>query len=111
MGLSFLQFAGGNPGAINCLLGLIHNPDILIASTGLIIMPKLEKCHIVGTDLYVLWSDICNKDYSLMAHLCQRVPDDELKDACSKQDYSGRILLKKYVDEYQALNSNTDDIT
>lgn len=30
----------------------------------------------------------------------QTVPDDILVDACNRQDYSGRKLVKKYVDTF-----------
>jgi len=87
-----IKFAKGNPGAATCLLGLLELPVV-----GIIIFPILEKNEIFGTDLYVFWSDICYKDYFKMAELCESVPGDLLKEACSKQDYSGRQLLRDYL--------------
>lgn len=87
-----MDMSQGNPGALNCLMGLITNQLI----PALIILPKLEKLGIKGTDIYVFWSDLCNKDYDLMVKLCNNCPDNILKDACSRQDYSGRELVKNY---------------
>ena len=84
----------GNPGALTCLMGLMNDDNIIFS---LPIMLKLMKCNIVGTDIYVLWSDLANKDYTIMAKLCKDVPDDILIDACSRQDYSGRELIKEYL--------------
>lgn len=88
-----MKFSKGNPGAMTCLMGLIT--EALIPA--LTILPKIEKLEIYGTDLYVFWSDLCNKDYDLMVKLCKDCPDDILKDACSRQDYSGRELVKPYL--------------
>ena len=60
-------------------------------------MAKIEICRIKGTDLYVLWSDLCDKDYGDVHLLCISCPDEILIDACSRQDYSGRKLVEKYL--------------
>lgn len=94
--MTILQLAKGNPGALSCLLGMRNlNPF-----QGLVILDVVENLNIVGSDLYVLWSDLCNKDYNLMAHLCIEVPGHILKDASSRQDYSGIELLKQYILEF-----------
>ena len=91
-----IEMSEGNPGALTCLMGFLAK-DIKIAIAGLTILPKLKDLDITGTDIYVFWSDLCNKDYTLMADLCNKVPDDILKKACSKQDYSGREMIKPYL--------------
>ena len=91
-----LQLSAGNPGAMDFLLKLTLG-DIADNIAGLTILPKIEKCNIKGTDIYVLYSDLCNKDIQLVAKLCKNCPDDVLKDACSRQDYSGRELIKQYI--------------
>ena len=88
-----LKLSDGNPGAITCLVGLVSNNPI----AGLDILPVIKEYGIKGTDLYVLWSDLCNKDYSLMQKLCKECPKEILIDACSRQDYSGRELVKEYL--------------
>lgn len=90
-----ISMSKGNPGAMNCLIGMMTG-DIMNSVHGLTILPKIEKCKIEGTDLYVLWSDLCDKDYKKMAELCKNCPDDILIDACSRQDYSGIELVKEY---------------
>lgn len=88
------KWAQGNPGAFVCLMGLLKYEDLVAQ---VVIILKIKKLEIFGTDLYVLWSDISNKDYALMAYLCENVPENVLKDASSRQDYSGIELCKPYI--------------
>lgn len=92
-----LKLAAGNPGAMTFLMQFFTGP-VENAAYGISIIPKVEKCGIVGTDLYVLWSDLCGKDISKVATLCKNTPDAVLIDACSRQDYSGRDLVKQYFE-------------
>ena len=91
-----LLLAEGNPGAMNCLMGMLKG-DMQNSIYGLTIIPKIKELAIFGTDLYVFWSDLCNKDYGVMASMCEICPDDILKEACSRQDYSGRKLIQPYL--------------
>lgn len=91
-----IAIAKGNHGALNCIMGIIEG-SISNSVAGLTIIPAIKEYEIFGDDLYVFWSDICNKDYQKMAKLCKTVPSDLLKEACSRQDYSGRNLLKDYL--------------
>jgi hypothetical protein len=50
-----------------------------------------------GTNLWVLYSDLCDKDIFKVATLCKNCPQDILEDACSRQDYSGRALVSQYL--------------
>lgn len=96
-----LRLAKGNPGAVVVILQLIENiskMENIISSCNII--NTIDKLEISGTDLYVFHSDICNKDFELMSYLCNVVPPLNLKDACSKQDYSGREILKTHIDTY-----------
>lgn len=52
---------------------------------------------IVGTDLYVLFSDLCGKDPGKTVRLIRDCPKGILIDAASRQDYSGRELVKEYL--------------
>jgi hypothetical protein len=77
----------GNPGAMQFLneCAMLKVPYPILA--------KLVLFDIMGTDLYVLWSDICDKDMRKVKQLVENCPGDLLKDACSRQDYSGRKLV------------------
>lgn len=88
-----MKLSGGNPGSLTCVMQLLTK-ELIPALT---ILPKVDELNIIGTDLYVFWSDLCNKDFDLMVKLCKDCPSDILKDACSRQDYSGRELVKPYL--------------
>lgn len=49
-----------------------------------------------GTNIWVLYSDLANKDMEIVFKLCSVVPIAILEDACSRQDYSGVELIKSY---------------
>ena len=85
----------GNPGALTFLVELFKTENIIYSIT---IMEKIDKIKSLrGTNLYVLYSDLCNKNIELVAKLCKNCPDNILADACSRQDYSGRELVKDYL--------------
>lgn len=88
---TFFSLAKGNPGAMNFLMQLA-SPTVPIR-----IVAKIENSGIVGTDLYVLFSDLCNRDMQKVITLVDKCPLDVLKDACSRQDYSGRELISEYL--------------
>lgn len=88
-----MKYSQGNPGAVQFLMEMINDLEHAV-----VIAIKLEAIpSLKGTNLYVLWSDLCNKDMSLVAKLCKDCPNDILADACSRQDYSGRKLVKPYL--------------
>lgn len=90
-----MQYGQGNPGAMIFLMNLIAPENIqycLPIAVRLDQMPSLR-----GTNLYVLWSDLCGRNISLVAKLCESCPNDILEDACSRQDYSGRELVSTYL--------------
>lgn len=86
-----LKLAQGNPGAMTFLMQLNNS------SVPKEIKSKIADSGIVGTDLYVLWSDLCGRNMDVVATLVDKCPLDVLKDACSRQDYSGRELVKEYL--------------
>ena len=98
-----MKLSNGNPGALTMLMGIVTAKDPNILVEGTVIISTLEKYKIYGTHAYVLWSDLANKNYSLMAYLCENVPKDILIDASHRQDYSGRELVKEYVDNYNVV--------
>ena len=90
-----LQWSQGNPGAMAFLMSFLQPENSL---KGLTIIPKLEEAQSIrGTNLYVLWSDLCNKDLSKVEKLCKNCPTNILEDACNRQDYSGRELVSDYL--------------
>ena len=90
-----IQWSEGNPGALTFLMSITHPEN---AIKGILIIQKLEDAKSIrGTNLYVLWSDLCDKDISKVETLCKNCPTDILEDACKRQDYSGRELVSKYI--------------
>jgi len=91
-----IEWSKGNPGALTFLMSLLE-PETLVAGTHIIL--TLEKAKSIrGTNLYVLWSDLCNRDISKVEKLCKTCPVDILEDVCSRQDYSGRNIVAKYLE-------------
>ena len=90
-----IEWSKGNPGAMSFLMQLILPEN---ATKALPIVMKLQEAKSIrGTDLYVLWSDICGKDLGLVETLCRQCPTPILEDACSRQDYSGKALVAQYL--------------
>lgn len=90
-----IKWANGNPGALTFLLELIDNKN---TAKAMVIIPKLKETSIRGTNLYILWSDLCDKDMDKVYYLCINCPVNILEDACSRQDYSGKELVKNYLE-------------
>lgn len=90
-----------NFGAMEALTRLVSegpaiDRDDPMGGMGLILF--LDTLEIYGTDIYVLYSDICNKDLAKMIAVIRAVQKglfkgSILKDACSRQDYSGRRFV------------------
>lgn len=91
---TFLEYANGNFGASN-FLGQLR---FFETEKQKVIYDKLAICKSLrGTNIWVLFSDLCNKDLDKVHLLCANCPDDILEDACSRQDYSGRELVKEFL--------------
>lgn len=101
-----LKMSDGNPGAMGVIMEMLQpaaneiDPDSVMG--GMMKILALDTLGIYGTDIYVLHSDICGRDMVKMfavlrAHQLGFLNDSVLKDACSRQDYSGREMIK--VDE------------
>lgn len=93
-----LELAQGNPGALMFIIALMGYANPLKILT-LINDSKTLR----GDNLYVLYSDLCNKDMELVERLFENCPVDIIEDACSRQDYSGRKLVHDYLDPNYAL--------
>jgi hypothetical protein len=90
-----IEWAKGNPGALVFLMEFLKPENAVL---GIVIISKLDQLKSIrGTNLYVLWSDLCNKDLNKVEKLCKNCPDTILEDACSRQDYSGIELIEEYL--------------
>lgn len=106
--LIFSKMAKANPGAMNTIIQLYANnkeidPGNFLGPLGAIL--QLDKLGIYGTDIYVLASDICNKNISKMIAVLRAVQlglfDGRiLAEALHRQDYSGCEMVP--VDELYA---------
>ena len=95
------KMSEGNPGALTALMECMQDegktdPDDFMGALGTVL--SLDTVGIYGTDIYVLWSDICNRNTikliaSIRAHQLGFISGLLLKDACSRQDYSGKNLI------------------
>jgi len=83
--LMFLS--NGNPGALTALMGISEDA-----------IRKLQELEISGKAIYVIWSDLCRRDHVAASKLIITCDPEKLKDAASRQDYSGRDLLATELD-------------
>jgi hypothetical protein len=96
-----VKMAEGNPGAINAMMNLIQenesiDPDDCFGPFGKFML--LDTFEIYGTDIYVLYSDICSQQINKMIstlRACQLgfLSPSILKDVSSRQDYSGKNMI------------------
>jgi len=86
-----VQWAQGNLGAL-AFLKLLTEPESVA------ILQKLEEAKSIrGSNLYILWSDLCDRDMAKVETLCKNCPTAVLEDACNRQDFTGRELVAEYV--------------
>lgn len=92
-----IKWSEGNPGALNFLMSVFTTPSANLEEAA-IIEGKLRQCtSLRGSNLYVLYSDLCRKDIKNVVELCKKCPNEILEDACNRQDYSGIELVKEYL--------------
>jgi len=113
----------GNPGAMNVMIEMLDSksnyidPDAFMGGMGKIL--SLDSLGIYGSDIYILHNDICERNMIktfavLRAHQLGFLNDSLLKDACSRQDRSGKqminvdVLYKKVKNELPNFNSVSD---
>ncbi len=94
------KMCDGNPGAMNALMEIMSDtttdPDNGMGGIGVIL--NLDSMGIYGTDIYILHNDICDRDTPKMLGVlraCQMglFSRDIVKDACSRQDRSGKDMI------------------
>lgn len=99
---ALVKMADGNPGAavaIGQILKRANEIDPEMALGGLNYILLLDEYGIYGTDIYVLFSDICDKDLAKMLAVIRAtqlgILDPKLLSAaCAQQDYSGKDIIK-----------------
>lgn len=94
----FVKMSDGNPGALNVLMDLFKiessiDPDSALGGIGSIL--SLDSYGIYGSDIYILHNDICDRNISKMVAVLRAVQlgffsAHKLREACSKQDRSGK---------------------
>lgn len=99
------KMSEGNPGAMTALIEIIKkgksiDPDDFMEGVSSILM--LDTCEIYGYAIYVLHSDICDRDTKKMIAVIRAVqlgflPKEELKKACYREDRKGKEMIP--VDE------------
>lgn len=105
VGDAFVKLAEGNPGALTAMMQMFKaiptvDPDNIFGGLG--VLMSLDTFGIYGTDIYVLFSDICDRDAAktiavLRATQLGLFNNVKLADACHRQDHSGREMVP--VDE------------
>ena len=94
------KMAGNNFGAMDVVIKILQDkiidPDNLLEGVGTIIM--LDNFGIYGTDIYVLYNDICERNLVKMIAVLRSVQlgifdRTILKDACHRQDRSGKDMV------------------
>ncbi len=89
-GRKLAEMSAGNIGAANFLMQ--------VAAEGReFVLDKIYELKITGTDLYVLFSDLGNRDIDTVEKILEKVPTAILVLACSKQDYSGQGMIAPYL--------------
>lgn len=100
-----IKMSEGNPGALNALIDILKNGasvDMDSAMGGLGAILMLDSMGIYGTDIYILYSDICGKSLPktlAVLRACQLglFSRNAVKDAAHRQDRSGKAMIP--VDE------------
>ena len=99
-----MKMSNGNPGAMDAVMRLLKpnniDPDNVLGGLGMVLL--MDTYGIYGTDIYVLYNDICDRNLPKMVAVLRATQmgmfsSNILKDACSRQDYSGRAMVP--VDE------------
>ncbi len=87
-----IELSDGNMGALRFLSMLIFRNK----PTHRIIVKKILELKLKGTDIYVLFSDLCFQDLDEVYNIVNKVPADKLIIACAQQDRSGVQMIKDY---------------
>lgn len=84
-----IKHAAGNTGAAMAMTLLMGSHPTVVQ--------KIMDYGMEGSAIYVLWSDLCQNNPYMVARVVDTCPKELLLDACSREDYSGKGLLKPYL--------------
>lgn len=96
-----VKMADGHPGAVNVLMQMLTDgakvdPDSYLGGLGAIL--SLDSHAIYGSDIYILNNDICERSLPKTLAVLRAVQlgffsESTLKDACHRQDRSGKSIV------------------
>ena len=96
-----IVMADSNPGAAVAIMNIMQqtsaiDPDNALGGIGYVM--DLDEMGIYGTDIYVLYSDICNKELPkflavLRAKQLGLLDTYVLQRACARQDLMGKTMI------------------
>lgn len=101
-GLSAIRkMCEGNPGAMKALMEILKfgaQIDPYSCMGGLGVILSLDTLVIYGTDIYVLWNEICDRNTSKMIAVLRAnqfgyISDQILREACHREDGSERDVI------------------
>ena len=98
-----MKMADGNPGAISAIMSIMENHDSIdpqAAMGGIGALLLLDTWEIYGSDIYVLWSDKCDRDTRKMLMIMR---------SCQLGNFSHQKLKEMAADQARQINL-TDDI-
>jgi hypothetical protein len=101
MATAVFKLSEGNPGAVAVMTDLIKeggkiDPDSFLPGMGCVL--DLDRIGLYGSHIYILHNDICerklNKTVAVL-RACQLgfLSESVLRDACSREDRSGKKLV------------------
>lgn len=104
-----IQWSKGNPGALTFLMSMMQPNNMIFALT---IIQKLEEAESIrGTNLYVLWSDLCGRDMSKVELSDRpRTTKDKEYTIFKKTEYEDSIEYWFYNDRDQPACIYPDEI-
>lgn len=100
-----ISLSDGNPGAATCLMEMYNSAEIvdpqhMLGGVGAIL--QFDTYGIYGTDIYILWSDQCNRDTRRL-HVLMRATQlgifdlSRLKELAGDQDRTNIISEDEFV--------------
>lgn len=105
------KLVSGNPGAVNALTAMVLlmqkvDPSNPLGNSFPIL--AFDAVEIYGTDIYVLWSDVCHKDSSMTIAVLRAVELDIItpevvREAASVQDFSSSLPLESILEDVKKL--------
>ncbi len=97
------KMSEGNPGAVNCMMSILEehdkiDPQAVLGGIGAIL--SLDTFEIYGTDIYILYSDKCDKNVRKMLMIMR---------ATQLGLFSHRRLQEMAADQMREINLTTEE--